>query len=386
MGSGLLSVPVLFLVRQFVNIAEYWSGEHYSQFSPIYALFYLFNQITLGFIGLLISYFIILRYYDRYTATLAVIGGTLSLSLWYYLKRQPGMAHAAGFCVSTVFIYFALLWHDSIRREPASQFRSRSLILSFVMGVALAVATLVRYPNAVLFLIPVVFGIFELYNSRARSSLWRLILWSATIAAMGFFIGLIPQLLAWKSLFGGYLVYSYEGEKFYSYPRNAFAVMFGVRNSLFLSTPAALLGFIGLVLFTIKRSLPLGVACLLVFFATVWVYGSWEHFGLGNSYGQRGFVDTTFFILLGLAHFIGAGREQKTVSLSFSRWRIGVFAVAVLLGITAAPVKILSYLRHPERSAHSKGNVKTTDNRMGTNTNRALLVPDITPVECTQKL
>ena len=71
---------------------------------------------------------------------------------------------------------------------------------------------------------------------------------------------------------------------------------------MFSWTPLALVAVAGLILG--GRRSPLCRAGVFVLAATAWIYGGWQMYWLGHSFGMRAFVDVSFFLLLGLAQII----------------------------------------------------------------------------------
>ena len=141
-------------------------------------------------------------------------------------------------------------------------------------------------------------------------------------------IGFLPQLIAWKVVYGTVFVNTYAFEALTVWPhetqsvwpRHLALVLFGPRNGLFTWTPLALLAMIGLA--GGGRERPLGRAGLIVLAATAWIYSGWQTYWLGHGFGMRGFVDASLFFLLGLAevmrhaeHVRAAARRAGRIAL-----------------------------------------------------------------------
>jgi len=173
------------------------------------------------------------------------------------------------------------------------------------MGVLLALAAMVRYPNGTLALVPIVLGIgaFRRASAAGRGPVAGLVAGSAIVAAAAFVIGFLPQLFAWHAVYGKWIVDSYAGEEMHAWPVHGGRILFGTRNSLFLYSPLMLFAVVGLVRGAL-RGRESAVAGIVVLGAVTWTYGSWECYWLGNSYGMRAFVDSAFFLMLGLCEFL----------------------------------------------------------------------------------
>ena len=75
------------------------------------------------------------------------------------------------------------------------------------------------------------------------------------------------------------------------------------------------------------RERPLCRAGVIVLAATAWIYGGWQTYWLGHSFGMRGFIDVSFFLFLGLAEVL-----KRAERVSVSTRRIGrIFLVLSLV-------------------------------------------------------
>jgi hypothetical protein len=72
-------------------------------------------------------------------------------------------------------------------------------------------------------------------------------------------------------------------------------------------------------------------AGLLVLCATAWIYAGWEMYWLGHSFGMRGFVDVSFFLILGIGEVFD--RLQRVAGSTAARLASRV-AVALLVAWT----------------------------------------------------
>ncbi len=339
MGAGLFAIPPLAAVDGFLGIYESITDRTYSRFSPLFPLVYVWTQIVLGFLGLLAAYLFLASRFGIMIAGLSVGAGTFSLSLWYYLQREAGFAHSAGFFCGTIAVLMTIRWIEACRRALQTRASHDCLRLSFWLGVVLGITTLVRFPNAAFGLVPLVYGIHALLISTQRSHLFKLLCASAFFCFVGILIGFSPQLFAWKAIFGDWLTYSYAGEQLYAVPRHALKVLFGFKNSLFLSTPIALLAVVGLLRGVAFRD-ALSWSGLAVFIAMVWIYGGWADYSLGGSYGQRGFVDFSFFFLCGIAYVLDWVFSEKSRRIWIRYSVLGVFIIFTLGGLYGLPAKL----------------------------------------------
>jgi hypothetical protein len=112
---------------------------------------------------------------------------------------------------------------------------------------------------------------------------------------------LLPQLLAWRAIYGQFLVMP-QGGRFMRWTRPALvSVLFSLRHGLFSWTPAALLAVAGLYRLAVRRDRFLGWSILAVVLLAVYVNASVSDWWAGEAFGARRFISDTVFFALGLA-------------------------------------------------------------------------------------
>src|SRR5207245_3514927 len=102
------------------------------------------GSVVYGWAGLVLLYRTAARRAGRAPALLAALGIAFGTFLFWYLAFAPTMAHAPAFAAAALFVW---LW---LRDEPASLGRAAAL------GAACGLAALLRWPNALLALLPVI--------------------------------------------------------------------------------------------------------------------------------------------------------------------------------------------------------------------------------------
>ena len=320
-GMGLLALPSLYLVKTAIRVFKLFPNYNETELSRIYALIFVLNAIFLGFAGLLFSYILLKRHYGVRKALASVILGTGGLSVGYYIWYEPTMAHATSFGLVTIYLLVCTCWIKKLLDWQVKKNLRWLLLVSLLMGFALGVACTVRYTNVVFALVPFIFAIKAIRTTEQnRTVYWILVgVISFFAASLGSLAGFTPQLYSWKIVYGKWLLYSYQGEQIWAYPRYAFEILFGLRNSLFVWTPLAVVAIVGLVIGVAKKN-SLAQAGLLVILCMVWIYGSWECYWLGHSYGMRGLVECSFFFFLGFAEILDwiQGRSSRKNFLGFS--------------------------------------------------------------------
>ncbi len=243
------------------------------------------------------------------------------------------MAHGAGFALISFFLLAAMQWDRKLAGDwvgTGDNGNTRGLLVSAaLMGLLLGVACMVRSTNIIFAIVPIVLVVtrWTRTDKGQRVEEIKPARLCSLVALGGALIGFVRQMIAWKILYGSYLTYTYQGETLHALPRYAGQVLFGLRNSLFVWTPLALVAVGGLVL-AARRGQALAIAGLVVLLGTLWIYGSWETYWLGHGFGMRGFVECSPFFFLGLASVwrrFGTGQRRRFIG------RLGRGAIVLLV-------------------------------------------------------
>jgi hypothetical protein len=210
--------------------------------------------------------------------------------LWWYVVYEPVMSHSASFFMAALVL--RAFWDGR-----AHLTRTRALWLGLIIGVAASV----RWQNAVLLLLPGLLLLIQLVAAlRARAGAARVLLTGA-LALGAFALGALPQMLAWKAIFGSYLLADPpHGRDFlrlgHPYLLETF---FSSRHGLLYWTPILWAGFVGLLaLLRVERRTALVLLAALIPMSYVNVCsGDWW---AGGSYSNRRFDSLLPLLALGL--------------------------------------------------------------------------------------
>jgi hypothetical protein len=200
--------------------------------------------------------------------------------LFWYLAYEPVMSHAGSFFLAVAAL--ELWWRRKETLSPPA---------ALALGLLIGLATTVRWQNGVLLLLPA-----------AGLLVYRRPLSSAAAVGAGFLAGVLPQLLAFKAVFGVYLLpYPVQGRHYLRLDRpDLLETFFSSRHGLLYWTPvlwAGLLGYLPLL-----RRQPRLYGLLLVPLAVMsYVNACSEDWWAGGSYSNRRFDSVLPLLALGLA-------------------------------------------------------------------------------------
>lgn len=229
------------------------------------------SAVLYTLIGLLLLYRLILQYFNRTLSTVSILSIAFTTNLFYYGSLDTVNSHAASFFVTVLFLMIVL------QRQHM-----------FLTGLFLGIVGLVRMQD-------LVYGVLLLPHV-SRKTFLKIFL--------GIVTGLLPQLLAWHSLYGSFWVNPYltGSEGFRIHPLRMVDVLFAPGNGLFLWTPVTMAACVGLVLKNKQKKFPHRLF-FAIFALQLFIVASWSSFLQGASYSGRMFVSSLPLLAFGLATF-----------------------------------------------------------------------------------
>ena len=282
-GAPLLWAPFVELGHLGVFLRNAHGLEtRYDGFSNPYFHAVALGNLLYGFFGFLVLDRLLRKWFPPWVSFLAVLGIGLGSFLAFYLTYHAIYTHALTFLLIALFV-------DGWVREEKTP-RDYGLL-----GLVLGIATLVRWQNAVFGLLPALHLAAPL-----RRREWSFA--GASTAAFGaaFLLGVLPQLLSWKAIFGRLYIGVPLGPDYVRWDDPFLSeVLFSSRHGLFSWSPillAAALGLPGFVRANPRRGLPLAAVALLVWYVNSTVADWWG----GGSFGARRFDSALPILALGL--------------------------------------------------------------------------------------
>jgi hypothetical protein len=199
------------------------------------------------------------------------------------------MAHASGFMLASLLIYYSIRWIDT----PKWKY---SIVLGFVTGLLV----LIRPVNMLLLLFPLLYHInsFGMLAKRCRL-LFNHIGLLLIILCIAMLINL-PQLIYWKYITGNYFFNSYVGERFYFAHPHLIEGLFGFRKGWLLYSPVFVFSLAGIILsYQVLKKFAVSISAILVLY--IYVILSWWCWWYGGSWGLRAMIDFYPFLAVTMA-------------------------------------------------------------------------------------
>ncbi len=314
-GWALSSAPWYLLGDAITRLINLFGGELLTDgYGPYYQLMIMIGQWVYAWLSLFFAYKISCRYLNRDNAFFAVAITWSASALFYYQNIQLSMAHNLSF-----FAITGCYWVTLLIRE-----KTKSLFLWISLAVLSATLILSRLQGAVYLLYPAVVILSLLYKDR------KLYPYLIVFILIGI-IALLPQLYAWKILYGQYLPYTYEGEGFNWLAPNLRGVLFSPYHGWFYWTPIIFIALLGFISWIWKLRNSEAVTWGIGLLATVYLNASWHDSTFGASFGSRAFEGATLFAIIGLGEIIQLSDARKrlryifiVIALFFSLWNINL--------------------------------------------------------------
>ncbi len=265
------------------------------------------------------------QFVDGRTAGAAValiMGG--SFVLWYALV-EPTMTHAPSMAGVAAFAWF---WAATIGRRRAWQWAA--------LGLLAGVIGLIRWQNVLFALLPACEAATALWRgARSRDgAAVRAVLGHGLLFTAASTVGFIPQLLAWKAIYGHFFAVSPIGPAMRFLDPHVIEVLFASRNGLLAMSPVLWVAAAGLLVFAWRRP-SVGVPIVIVAAAMTYFNAS-----VGDWWGSAGFGGRRFD---GLVPLFAPGLAVAIVAIrNLAARRPYVIAAAALGLFTVWNVTFLS--------------------------------------------
>ncbi len=325
-GPGLLWMPFFALG----HVLALWIHPAWLDgFGPAYIVMVSLGSALYGMLGLFLCYRIGRHFGEPRHALIATALCLMATPLFFYMFRQPIMAHTAGlFAVAgLVLIYLELRQQPELRRDSG-----------LLLGVGLALAFLMRWNGALLAIIPASYlgeHLLKAFKQRSGQMVGAVLI-QALILGLSLVLVISPQLALWQRLYGNAFVMP-QGAYFFTktlLPINLPHILLSTNRGLIFWLPLAVFGLAGLPLIPdriVRWTMISTIVAQIVLFAyrKDW-YG-------GGGFGSRYFVDLLPLITIGVVCLMRRLPERRF-------WLIG--ASMLVLGLSLHQLALLFAFEH----------------------------------------
>lgn len=220
--------------------------------------------------------------------TVLCLGAT---PLFFYVFRQPIMAHTTGFLVSTamMLIYMVLTQSQVLSQQSGILF-----------GVTWGLCFLTRWTGLLMGIVPLTYLTEHLAQAiRARSrSQAKQVVQQALVMLAAFALTISPQLVLWYRLHGSFFAMPQSPGSFVDsiLPINLLNVFLHTNRGLVFWCPFVLIGMAGIALIPNKRVRLIATISLICHVVLIGYRRDWYS---GGGFGARYFIETLPFTAIG---------------------------------------------------------------------------------------
>ncbi len=271
-------------------------------FSVPYQLAICLGSLVYALVGLWLLAKVLRRYFSEPVVAVTLLLLALASNYPEYTAVQAGQTHGYLFTAYSLMLWLTIRWHE----RP-------TLPLAFFIGLLVGLAAITRPTDGVMLFIPL------LWQAQGFNK-WQFVrqhlshLW---VAAAGVIIGVLPQLIYWKSVTGNW-VFDVGSKWFFLNPW--WRVLFGWEKGWFIYTPITIFMVAGLFL---MKNRPFKHAVTTFFILNTWIIIAWSDWRYGGSYSTRALLQGCAVLSLPLAIVV-----EK---ISSSKWKIPAAGLGLFL-------------------------------------------------------
>jgi hypothetical protein len=305
----------------------------YRQAVGVAGLFY-------ALLGCWFCYRIAARLYPERLAGAATAVTVLGSFMIWYTVKEPTMTHAPSMAAVAAFV---LGWLTT--RTDADGGYARTTRQWIWLGLLAGFMTTIRWQNALFALLPAADCLVMLVTAWRGGQMRRV---QRTLVVGALFtlcatIGFLPQMIAWKSIYGTWLAVSPVGPQIRWWDPQLVDILFSSRNGLFSWSPILYAGAVGLVMFAVRRP-ALGVPMIGSLALMTYFNASVQDWWGSAGFGGRRFDGTIPLFVVGVATFgawaIGAVRRHPARMLAGVAALLAVWNLALMSAAHEGVVRI----------------------------------------------
>lgn len=282
-GTSVLMLPFFTLG----HMATYFGSASPDGYSAPYQMAIGLGALTYLLLGCALLWHTFRRMgFSAWALAVALPGIVLASGLPYYAIFEPSMSHVYSFFAISLFLWAGRWALDTGRLVPA-----------VLMAATLGLIVLIRPVNgAVLLALPVVATDWPHLRTALRRLASPLHL---GLAAFAFLLICSVQPFIYLLQTGSPVVWSYGQEGFDFLHPHIKDVLFSFRKGLFIYTPIAFLGILGMMLH-LRKGVYRAAVLLIALAIIIWVMASWWMWWYGGSLGMRPFLEFMPLVAIGL--------------------------------------------------------------------------------------
>lgn len=314
MGLALLNAPFFFLACLITPLTRY-PADGFSY--PYQLAVFLSAQVYMG-AGLIFLRKLLLKFVNEKISCLAILLLVFGTNYFHNSTYLVTMPHSYLFTLVVILLWALMKWEEKNKWKYA-----------MIIGISGGFITLIRPTEMIIFLLPLLWGVFNKRTFTGRMKLLYAHKKQVLILVVSALIVQLPQMIYWKTLTGSWIFYSYSDREVFLFSSPFLAeVLFGFRKGWLVYTPLMIFSLIGFI-FLYKRRKELFWPVLLYIVLNIYLISSWSTWWYGSGdFSQRAMVSSYAVLIIPLALLLDDMMKRKIKYLILS---VLVFIVALNL-------------------------------------------------------
>ena len=297
MGTAMLYAPFFGLAHAVTKI----TGGVANGYSLNYHIALIWAGVFYFILGLFFLRKILLQFIPDHAVALVLITISLGTNLFVYASWEGAMSHVYSFFVFALALWIFLKWLTTPK-----------IWLSILLGVALGLIVLIRPSNIMFILFLGLYLFFRDRSFKENRELIFILRWKLLLLAGAALLVWVPQLIYWKMNSGQFIVYSYQGERFYFNNPQIINGLFSYNKGWLVYTPLMWLAIAGLFVMRGKLKgwlVPTAVSMTI----SIYIIFSWWCWWYGGGFSARALVEYYVIMSFPLGAFFTYILQAKPV-------------------------------------------------------------------------
>ncbi len=300
-GWAVLTLPFYLLADALVAVGRALGVGTFARdgWSPVYQICIQLGHVALGAFALWLAARVVAAWSgaagaSRENSLAGVILVWAASPLIYYQSVNVSMSHGAAFFAVTLMAYSLI---RAERADEAAAGPKKNFRWWLLAGAAWGLAFTTRFQLGIFGLLAVWSG-WKLFGAAGGRGVFRALAFFAAGAAPLVFL----QLLAWHSVYGAWLVFSYgvEGESFRWASPELLRALFSPWHGLFYWHPFLLVALAALAAWSARKS-GLALVLLTLVALTIYLNSAWWCWWFASAFGSRSFDAALLPLMAGVA-------------------------------------------------------------------------------------
>jgi hypothetical protein len=247
---------------------------------------------------------------------LCVFFGT---NTFHYILGQGLMSHGFLFSLHSIFLYLTIRFYNNPNVK-------NSVLIGFVGGLI----ALIRPTEVLCFMVFVLWEVNSIQIFKERVLFFLRKYYLVMVMLLIFIVVWVPQMLYWKHISGGFLLYSYKDEKLLFDSPKLLEILFSPRTGLIPYCPIVILFFISLFIPKTVHKGKFGIALFVII--NIYLVSCWWCWWYGGSFGSRALVQIFPYLAISFAGMLQLAYTYKAKAYKFIKYSLSVVVfLAVLL-------------------------------------------------------